>query len=188
MKRKLTKTTRRGNALLSSSCLNESMGKKAVFFDRDNTLLHDTNYMYKVEDLAFMEGVIQTLKAIQLLGYELYIVTNQSGIGRGYFSEQQMHTFHQAMLAELQKHNIEIKAIAFCPHAPEDHCDCRKPSPKLIHELIKKYNIDPKQSFMVGDKLSDIESGENAGLTAILLGQGHKNSIQHFEDLLDFLQ
>lgn len=163
------------------------MENRAIFFDRDNTLLHDTNYMYKVEDLKFMDEVLETLQTAQTMGYQLFIVTNQSGIGRGHFTEEQMHTFHQAMLAELEKYHIEIQEIAFCPHTPEDNCDCRKPQPKLVKQLIERYDIDPSQSFMVGDKTSDVECGENAGLTSILVGEGYKNSIQDFSDLLDFL-
>lgn len=140
------------------------MSNKAIFFDRDDTLIKDKGYMYKVEDLDFFPDTFNVLKELQAKGYLLFIVTNQSGIGRGYFKESDMHAFHEAMITELEKQNIKIEKIVFCPHSPEDKCDCRKPSPKLINELCDEFNIDKNLSWMVGDKDSDIKAGENAGL------------------------
>ncbi len=143
------------------------MSPKAIFFDRDDTLIKDKNYMYQIKDLEFVHDAIKTLKYLQEANYLLFIVTNQSGIGRGYFTEKDMHNFHQALLTELEKHQINIQEIAFCPHRPEDKCHCRKPSPLLINKLCEKYNIDKSLSYMVGDKKSDIEAGKNAGLKTI---------------------
>ena len=137
---------------------------KAIFFDRDDTLIKDSGYMYRPEDLKFFDDTFQVLKELQSKGYLLFIVTNQSGIGRGYFEEKDMHIFNDHMLTELKAHGINIKEIVFCPHAPEDQCDCRKPSPKLINQLCEKHNVDRALSWMIGDKSSDIEAGRNAGL------------------------
>ena len=105
--------------------------RKAIFFDRDNTLIRDKAYMYKVEDLEFFDESFRVLQTLQAKGYLLFIITNQSGIGRGMFSEADMHNFHENMLLKLEEQGIKIQEIAYCPHAPDDGCDCRKPSPKL---------------------------------------------------------
>jgi histidinol-phosphate phosphatase family protein len=144
------------------------MNKKALFFDRDNTLIIDTNYMHKLEDLKYFPDTIEVLKRFQDAGYLLFIITNQSGVGRGYFSLEQMHAFNNNMLNDFTKKGVNFTDLAFCPHAPEDNCDCRKPHPKLINDLCDQYQIDKTKSFMVGDKKSDVEAGENAGMTGIL--------------------
>jgi D-glycero-D-manno-heptose 1,7-bisphosphate phosphatase len=140
------------------------MKKKAVFFDRDDTLIVDSGYMHKPKDLKFFPDTFSVLQELQRRGYLLFIVTNQSGIGRGYFSEEDMHKFNQHMLEQLAQQNIKISEIVFCPHAPEDNCDCRKPKPKLINQLCDKYQIDKSLSFMVGDKDSDVGAGVGAGV------------------------
>lgn len=149
------------------------MSRKAIFFDRDDTLIIDSNYMHKVEDLKFFGDTFTVLKELQSQGYLLFIVTNQSGIGRGYFNEEDMHNFNNAMLSELSAQGISIKEIVFCPHSPEQNCDCRKPSPKLLNQLCEKYKIDKKQSIMVGDKQSDIDAGKNAGLQSFKVENGN---------------
>ncbi len=158
--------------------------KKAIFFDRDDTLIIDKNYMFQPKDLDFFPDTIEVLQKLQDLGYLLFIVTNQSGVGRGYFTLEQMHQFNQNMLDKLSEHNIKIQEIAYCPHTPNDGCDCRKPSPKLLNELITKYNIDRKQSYMVGDKQSDIEAGTNAMLASILIVNGDLKTKLKTEDLI----
>lgn len=140
---------------------------KAIFFDRDDTLIVDKNYMYKKDDLEFFPDTFTVLKELQAKGFLLFIVTNQSGIGRGFFKESDMHSFHEYMLEKLKEAGITISKIAFCPHAPEDMCHCRKPSPKLINQLCEEFNIDKKLSYMVGDKQSDLDAGTNAGLQSL---------------------
>jgi D-glycero-D-manno-heptose 1,7-bisphosphate phosphatase len=144
------------------------MNKKAIFFDRDNTLIIDTNYMHKLEDLKYFPDTIEVLKKFQDAGYILFIITNQSGVGRGYFTIEQMHAFNNHMLADFTAQGVNFTDLAYCPHSPDDSCDCRKPHPKLINVLCDKYQIDKTQSFMVGDKSSDVLAGENAGMTGIL--------------------
>tara|TARA_Y100000385_G_C13000109_1_gene596786 strand:+ start:497 stop:994 length:498 start_codon:yes stop_codon:yes gene_type:complete len=165
------------------------MQSKAVFFDRDNTLIIDSDYMHKIEDFKLYPDTISALKTIQSKNYKIFIITNQSGVGRGYFSIDKMHAFNDHMLNEFKKHNIEISDLVFCPHAPDDCCDCRKPQPKLINELIHKYNIDKSNSFMVGDKLSDAQTGLNAGVTGILLNKKSDNfkTFTSLTELANFL-
>lgn len=147
------------------------MQSKAVFFDRDNTLIIDSDYMHKIEDFKLYPDTISSLLSIQSKGYKIFIVTNQSGVGRGYFSLEKMHNFNNHMLKYFKENGVEITDLVFCPHAPDDACDCRKPEPKLINELIHKYDLDKSCSFMIGDKLSDANAGKNAGITGILLNK-----------------
>lgn len=160
------------------------MQSKAVFFDRDNTLIIDSDYMHKIEDFKLYPDTISSLKSIQSKGYKIFIVTNQSGIGRGYFSLDQMHEFNRHMLKCFKENEIEITDLVYCPHSPDDKCDCRKPEPRLINELIHKYDIDKSNSYMVGDKLSDAQAGKNAGITGILLKK-ESDSFQSFGTLTE---
>lgn len=166
------------------------MQSKAVFFDRDDTLIIDSDYMHKIEDFKLYDDTISALKTILQKGYKLFIITNQSGIGRGYFNLDQMHEFNNHMLCVFKESGIDFEALAFCPHAPEDNCDCRKPHPKLINELVTSHNINPAQSFMIGDKLSDANAGKNAKMTGVLLRKESDefksfNSLTEFADFLE---
>lgn len=145
---------------------------KAIFFDRDNTLIIDSHYMHDVKDLKFYPETFSVLGELKKRGYTFFIHSNQSGIGRGYFTEDQLTVFHDAMLAEFSKHDIEFKEVAYCPHAPVENCDCRKPKPKILIDLIEKYNIDKKSSYMIGDRESDYMCGINAGVNAIHIKDG----------------
>ncbi len=141
----------------------ENKKLKAAFLDRDGVINIDKNYVYKIEDFEFKEGIFELLKLLQKK-FVLFIVTNQSGIGRGYYSLDDFKKLTQYMLNEFKKRGIEIKEVAFCPHHPDEHCECRKPKPGMILNLAKKYNIDLQNSIMIGDKLSDINAGINAGI------------------------
>ena len=152
-------------------------GKAAIFFDRDGTLIKDIGYAYKIEDLAILSGVIEGMKLLKDLGFIFFIVTNQSGIGRGYFAEKEMSLFNNELIRELNKEGIEIEDIKFCPHLPEENCICRKPSPFFVNLLIKEYNINTDDSFFIGDKESDILCGKNSGLLTVLVtGEPSKES------------
>lgn len=135
---------------------------KAIFLDRDGIINVDKAYVSKIEDFDFCEGIFEVLKHFQSLGYLLIIVTNQSGIGRGYYTQEDFDILTAWILAELKKEEIEIQAVYHCPHAPEDSCDCRKPNSKMLQDAIKEFDINVKNSWMIGDKLSDIEAGKNA--------------------------
>lgn len=147
--------------------------QKAIFLDRDGTINVDHGYVYQPEKLKFIDGVESSLKKLQDAGYLLIIITNQSGIGRGYFSELDAQKFNDYLINDLIKSNIKINDIYMCPHSPEEACNCRKPSPKFILDAIEKYNINPSKSYMLGDKQSDVESGINAGINAFLIDKEH---------------
>jgi D-glycero-D-manno-heptose 1,7-bisphosphate phosphatase len=146
--------------------------KKAIILDRDGTLIEDTNYAYKIEDFELLNGVIEGLKLLKQ-NFLFFIVTNQSGIGRGYYTFQDFQNFNNHLINVLKKHKIEILKTYFCPHLKEENCECRKPKTKFIDELSKGFNIDIKDSWMIGDHPSDIQFGINAGCRTIFLTTGH---------------
>ncbi len=145
--------------------------KKAIFLDRDGTLNEDNGYTYRVEDFKLLPGVIEGL--LKLKDYELFIISNQSGIGRGYYTEQDMHDYNDRLILELKKYNIKINQVYYCPHSPDTECRCRKPSTFFVDEAAKEYHIDIKRSYVIGDHPSDILLANNAGMNGIYLLSGH---------------
>ena len=143
---------------------------KAVFLDRDGTINHDSGYVHKTEDLVFIKGSIEAIKKLNENNFLVIVITNQAGVAKGYYSENEVKKFHDKINNELQKHNAHIDQFYYCPHHPDGlgeyktSCQCRKPHSDLIEKAIKEYNIDRKKSFMIGDKDSDILTGENAKL------------------------
>lgn len=135
---------------------------KAIFLDRDGVLNLDKEYIYKIEDLVIVPGIIDGLKPLTSKGYKLIIVTNQSGIERGYYTEKDFWKFNNTLTDLLKSNGIEITATYFCPKKYDNIR--RKPAPGMILEAAAKYNIDLKKSFMIGDKDIDIECGINAGI------------------------
>ena len=148
---------------------------KAVFLDRDGVINEDYGYVYKKEDFKFREGIFEVLKSFQDKGYKLFIVTNQSGIARGFYSEDEFHNLMEWVKKEFAKKGIKITDYRFCPHHPDitGECECRKPKAGMILDLAKKYNIDLENSIMIGDKDSDIKAGKNAGVGESILINGN---------------
>lgn len=142
---------------------------KAIFLDRDGTINVDHGYVYKVEKLELLPGVLEALKIFKEAGFIFIVITNQSGIGRGYYTLEDANIFNKALAKLLMESNIEIKEFYTCPHAPNIECSCRKPSPVLINKAIESYSINPSSSYMFGDKKSDVECGENAGVKSYLI-------------------
>ena len=152
--------------------------QKAVFLDRDGVINVDKSYVYKQEDFEFCEGVFEALHHFKHLGYLLIIVTNQSGIGRGYYREEDFQSLSAWMKQELSHENITIDAIYHCPHAPEVGCECRKPKSGMFQEAIRDFDIDVRASWMIGDKQSDIEAALGAGIEqTIMLGKRNVKTI-----------
>ena len=175
--------------------------KKAIFLDRDGTINVEKDYIYKSEDLVFEEGTIEALKTFKNLGYILIVVSNQSGIARGYFTEEDLNIFNNNMNEILKKNGVEITEFYCCPHHPDGIgeykkvCECRKPNNKMIEDAIKKYNIDREKSYMIGDKTSDIGTGIKSNLKTVLVKTGYglkdmekinKNETLVCENLKDF--
>lgn len=156
------------------------MGKKAIFLDRDGTINVDHGYVYQIDDFQFIEGVGKALKQLQDRGWLLVLVTNQSGIARGYFSEAQFLSLTEWFDWSLDEdYGVVLDGIYYCPHHPEgqgeyrQECDCRKPKSGMFQQAIKDLNIDPAQSVMVGDKLEDMLAAHNVGIkTKVLVRTG----------------
>lgn len=142
---------------------------KAVFLDRDGTINVDYGYVYKINDFKFKKGVIEGLKILNDLGYILIIITNQSGIGRGFYKENDFKKLTNYMLDELKKNGIFIKKVYFCPHVSEDNCDCRKPGLGMFYNAINEFDIDLDSSFVIGDKLRDLSICDKENVKGILI-------------------
>lgn len=145
---------------------NNAIRKKAVFLDRDGTINVERNYVSKIEDFEFIPGIFELLRSFQNQGYLLFIVTNQSGIARGYYSEIQFLKLAEWMVEQFQNNGITIAKVYYCPHHPEitGECNCRKPKPGMILAAIDEFNVNRANSILIGDKKSDILAGEKAGI------------------------
>lgn len=148
--------------------------QKAIFIDRDGVINIEKNYLYKIEEFEFINGVFEALKSFQSLGYKLFIITNQSGIGRGYYTLDDFKTLTSWMLQQFEEKGITISDVQLCPHGPNDDCNCRKPKTGMIDAILKKHAIDLQNSWLIGDKASDIECAQNAGIVhTIQVKSGH---------------
>ncbi|MCG7535259.1 D-glycero-beta-D-manno-heptose 1,7-bisphosphate 7-phosphatase [Pseudoalteromonas sp. OOF1S-7] len=156
------------------------MTHKAVFLDRDGVINQDHAYVHKIEDFEFIDGVFEACQQFQALGYKLVVVTNQSGIGRGYYDEAQFAQLTDWMCKQFLAHGVSISGVYFCPHHPKKaqpqylrECECRKPNPGMLLQAIEEHDIDPTRSVMVGDKGSDMQAAQAAGVrTKILVESG----------------
>jgi D-glycero-D-manno-heptose 1,7-bisphosphate phosphatase len=147
------------------------VSRKAAFIDRDGVLNEERAFVYRVEDFELIPGAVEALKALKQAGYALVVVTNQSGIARGLYPEADYHALTAHMLGRLLSAGVEVDAVEYCPHLPDAplaryrlDCDCRKPKPGMLKRAIAALDIDPAVSFLVGDRLSDIEAGRAAGV------------------------
>jgi D-glycero-D-manno-heptose 1,7-bisphosphate phosphatase len=140
------------------------MGKKVVFLDRDGVINEDHGYIYKIEDFKFTSWIFDFLKEKQKEGFEFIVVTNQSGIGRGYYTQKDFKKLSSWMVKEFEKQNIKILKIYHCPHKPNENCNCRKPKTGMIEQACNDFDIDLENSIMVGDKDSDMQLAVNAGI------------------------
>ncbi len=134
--------------------------RKAIFIDRDGTLVEEVNYLSRVEDLRLFPFTVDAVRRLKAAGFLLIVVTNQSGIGRGIFEEGAMHEIHRAIQQQLSN---AVDAFYFCPHLPCDGCRCRKPGLGMIERAMSDFSIDIENSWMIGDKKIDVETGINAG-------------------------
>lgn len=151
------------------------MKKRAVFFDRDGVLNQDIGYLYKKEDFVWMPNTIEAIRYINQKQLYVFVITNQSGVARGYYEEKDVRQLHQWMNTELVKYGAHIDDFFYCPHYENGNvekyaisCNCRKPKTGLIEQAFSKYeDVDRQNSIMIGDKLSDVECAETAGLRGI---------------------
>ena len=163
-----------------------SMKAKAVFFDRDGVLNVDVSYLYKIEDLRWVDGAREALAYLTEQGYKIFVVTNQSGIARGYYTIEEMNKLHEHMQTEIAKYGGKVEKIYFCPHHKEGKlaefaidCDCRKPKPGMLNQAFAEYELDKEDCFLIGDSPRDVEAAEAAGIKGYLFKKGN---------LLDFVK
>lgn len=156
---------------------------KAIFLDRDGVINVDHAYVHKIDQFEFVAGVFEACRHFVALGYKLVVVTNQSGIGRGYYSESDFATLTDWMKLQFEREGAPLAGVYFCPHHPKNaqgmyqtDCECRKPAPGMLAQAISEHQIDVTQSIMIGDKWSDIEAGQRAGVARCILIQSQYSS------------
>jgi len=160
--------------------MGEIMRKKAVFLDRDGTIARDVHFCCRVRDFEILPDVPRAIKLLNRRGFKVVVVTNQSGVARGYLSEEKLQQIHRRMRYELAKNGAFVDAIYCCTHDPGDECDCRKPKPGLLVKATRDLGIDLSHSFMIGDGERDIEAGKAAGCRTALINtnkNGHNHSV-----------
>ena len=143
------------------------MIKKALFLDRDGVINKDKSYLYKIEEFEFIDGIFELCKYFQKQGYLIIVVTNQSGIARGYYNEDDFKQLTQWMYDEFKANDVEITKVYHCPHHPnysQKDCNCRKPKPGMLLQAAKEFNIDLANSLLIGDKERDIQAAIAAGV------------------------
>lgn len=168
--------------------------RPCVLLDRDGTIIVERHYLSSPDQVELVPGAGEGLREMADMGCRLIVVTNQSGIGRGYFSEADMHRVHERIACELAAFGVAIERFYFCPHTPEDDCACRKPKPAMAEQAARELGIDLALAVMIGDKPCDIDLGHQIGATTILVRSGYGASVAaagstnaHFiaNDLLD---
>lgn len=159
---------------------------RAVFLDRDGTLIEDKDYLHRPEDVVIFSGAGPALKRLQDAGFKLFLVTNQSGVGRGYFPIEDVHRVHEHLSRELARDGVRFEKIYIAPEAPDKPSRGRKPSPQFLFDARDEFGIDLSQSYMVGDKLIDLECGWNAGVRrSLLVRTGYGARVESVETIRD---
>lgn len=150
----------------------ESSKKKVVFLDRDGTINEDVPYLADEKKFKFLPGVVKGLRILKDKGFLVFVISNQSGVGRGYIPLENLKKIHKTMEEEMKANDVTVDGVFYCPHLPEDKCDCRKPETKLFRRAIEGIDTDIKNSYVIGDKISDMEAGKSLGCKTILVLTG----------------
>lgn len=148
------------------------MAEKFVLLDRDGTIIYDKHYLSDPDGVELLPGAVEGLRRMEEMGFKLVVLTNQSGVGRGYYTHDDVAACNERMTELLAAQGVEIASVYYCPHAPEDECRCRKPAPGLMEQAAQAHGFDPNDAFMVGDKQADMGVGRNTGATTILVRTG----------------
>ena len=163
---------------------------KVIFLDRDGTITEEKDFISRIEEIKFIPGSKEALKTLQNSGYKLVIVSNQSGIARGIMTEEQVQKVNDFILKELEKEGIEIEGVYYCPHHPDENCDCRKPKTGLVKRALQDHHLKLRNSWTIGDKLGDVFLGKNIKGKSILVltgyGQNTKQKIESDSDVYDW--
>lgn len=171
---------------------------KGAFLDRDGVINEDHGYVHRIEDFHFIDGIFEACRALNALDYRIVIVTNQSGIGRGYFSEADFQTLNRWMLERFEEAGARIAGVYYCPYHPDGRGDYkrnsshRKPGPGMLLDALAEHDIDPRRSFVAGDNVRDIEAGRAAGIErCYLIGNpvpGAAGGVRVYDSLFDLVQ
>ncbi len=149
------------------------MSKRFVLIDRDGTINVEKHYLSDPDQLELYPGVGAALKRLQDAGFGLAVITNQSGIARGYFDMARLDQIHDRLRALLAAEGVTLDGIYLCPHGPDDDCTCRKPLPGMVEQAVAEHGFNPAQGYMIGDKEVDVELGRAVGTTTFLVRTGH---------------
>ena len=172
--------------------------KRAVFLDRDGTINTEKDYLYRIDDFEFIQGAVEAIRLLNESGYMVIVVTNQSGIARGYYTEEDLSVLHRYIADQLSCAGAHVDDWYFCPHHPTgkgvyaQQCSCRKPLPGMLHQAALRHGIDLERSFMIGDKSVDVEAAIAAGCKPILVRTGYgateetklSGGVEVYDDLL----
>lgn len=145
--------------------------RKAVFLDRDRTLNADPGYLNDPDLVELLPGVVRGLQKLQSAGFMLTIISNQSGVGRGRITEEQLFAVNRRLLELLSREYIRVERIYYCPHTDEDRCICRKPAPGLVRAALQDFRLQPSHCWIVGDRFRDLQCATEAGIPGILVGE-----------------
>ena len=146
---------------------------RAVFIDRDGTIIRERNYLRTLKEVKLLRGAVRALKLLRKAGFKLILVTNQSGVARGYLTIKKLKAIHAHLNKLLSKKGAKLDAVYFCPHGPDSKCLCRKPKLGMVKLAQKRFNIDLKKSYSVGDHTRDFLLGQNMGGKGIFVLTGH---------------
>jgi histidinol-phosphate phosphatase family protein len=160
-------------------------GRRFVFVDRDGTLVEDRGFVHRLEDYAPLPGAIEALRVLQEAGFEIAVITNQSGIGRGHFSEADFEAFQCHLVEDFARRGVRIEATYHCPHRPDEGCACRKPGTALLRRAQAELGASLEESYVIGDKPADVEMARRAGCHPIfvLTGEGSRRRSELASDV-----
>ncbi len=172
--------------------------QRAVFLDRDGTINLEKEYLYRIDEFEFVPGAPEAIRLLNEAGFMVVVVTNQSGVARGYYTEEDVEALHHFISRELARHDARIDAWMYCPHHPSGKgryslpCSCRKPMPGMLLEAARRFDIDLEHSVMIGDKLADVEAALAAGCRPVLVRSGYgaeealrvPDGVEVYDDLL----
>jgi D-glycero-D-manno-heptose 1,7-bisphosphate phosphatase len=161
-----------------------SQGKRYVLLDRDGTIIVDKHYLSDPAGVELLPGAAEGLRRMQSLGFGLAVLSNQSGIGRGYFDHGSVEACNRRLAELLAEHGVTVDGFYYCPHGPEEGCSCRKPGPGLMERAARELEFDPGRSWMIGDKCADMGLGRatGAGTILVLTGKGEKHRPRCVDD------
>jgi D-glycero-D-manno-heptose 1,7-bisphosphate phosphatase len=170
-------------------------GKPCIFFDRDGIVneLHAAGYVGKWENFHLQPGFVAALRTVAAKGYPAAVITNQPGVAKGLYSEEELNDLHGQFRAQLRTHGVDVLDIFYCPHFSADHCDCRKPKPGMFLQASKKHGIDLSKSWMIGDAEKDVEAGRGAGCKTLRVCEATEKTtadfrVEHVDEIAALLE